>query len=215
LQRLLALQPFETARKIVILGPEARERLDELRGRGFDAYLIKPLRRASLIAQITAEAGGAAADTPDERGAPKAEGAGVAEGGFRILLAEDNQINALLATSLLTKHGHRVDQVGNGIEALEALARAPYDLVLMDVHMPELDGLEATRRLRAGHDPAADVPVIALTANAMDDDRARCLAAGMDDFVTKPVSPAELYRTVDRWAGGRHESGAADRGHGR
>ncbi|MFO0652366.1 MAG: ATP-binding protein [Polyangiales bacterium] len=107
----------------------------------------------------------------------------------RVLVAEDNAVNQKVITLMLKRLGHRVDAVANGAEALEALSRAPYDLVLMDVQMPEMDGLEATRQLRARGDR---VRVVALTANVSGDDRARCTAAGMDDFLSKPVREAAL-----------------------
>jgi CheY-like chemotaxis protein len=117
-----------------------------------------------------------------------------------VLVAEDNIVNQTIAAAMLRSLGHRPTLVATGREALEALAGGDYDLVLMDCNMPELDGLEATRRLRAGSSRARDarIPVIALTANAMDGDREACLAAGMDDFLSKPVSIATLREAVDR-----------------
>jgi two-component system, sensor histidine kinase and response regulator len=119
----------------------------------------------------------------------------------RILLAEDNSVNQLLALSVLARSGYRADAVGNGHEAIDALRKIPYDLVLMDCQMPELDGLEATRYIRSGQEAAIDpnVPIIALTAHAMKDDRERCLEAGMNDFVGKPFRPQELDEVITRW----------------
>jgi len=118
---------------------------------------------------------------------------------LRILLAEDNVVNQLYAVRILGKHGHEVIPVGNGREALESLQREQFDLVLMDVQMPEMDGLEATAAIRdrekAGQ-PA--VPIVAMTAYAMRGDRERCLDAGMDDYVTKPVKADELLEAIDR-----------------
>ncbi len=107
----------------------------------------------------------------------------------RVLVAEDNAVNQKVITLMLKRLGHRVDAVANGAEALEALSRAPYDLVLMDVQMPEMDGLEATRQLRARGEL---VRIVALTANVSGDDRARCTEAGMDGFLSKPVREAAL-----------------------
>ncbi|MFV2092300.1 MAG: response regulator, partial [Hyphomicrobiales bacterium] len=128
---------------------------------------------------------------------------------LHILLAEDNEINAMLAIALLTRDGHDVVRVEDGRSAVEELASSarnkPFDLVFMDVHMPELDGLEATRQIRAmslgnkKQGPAA-TPIIALTANAMAEDREHCLAAGMDDYLPKPLEQAELARVVNKWA---------------
>jgi signal transduction histidine kinase/CheY-like chemotaxis protein len=115
-----------------------------------------------------------------------------------VLVAEDNAVNQTIIDAMLRQLGHRSTLVGNGREALDTLARGDFDLVLMDCNMPEMDGLEATRRLRASGARNARIPIIALTANAMDGDRERCLAAGMDDFVAKPVTMATLRATIDR-----------------
>jgi PAS domain S-box-containing protein len=116
---------------------------------------------------------------------------------LRILLAEDNPINQLVARSLLTREGHQVTVVPNGAEAVAALRRQAFDLVLMDVQMPEMDGFEATAALRAEERGSVRrTPVIALTAHAMSGDRERCLAAGMDGYVTKPIRPKELLRAI-------------------
>jgi signal transduction histidine kinase/ActR/RegA family two-component response regulator len=123
--------------------------------------------------------------------------------GLSILVAEDNQVNQLVIDAMLKQLGHRVTLAANGRKALEALARESFDLVLMDCNMPELDGLEATRLLRAGEVGVLDahLPVIALTANAMDGDREICLAAGMNDFLSKPVSIAALRQAIERVRG--------------
>lgn len=114
-------------------------------------------------------------------------------GELRILLAEDNAINQRLAIRLLERAGHSVMAVSNGRAAVEAAARERFDLVLMDIHMPEMDGVEATRRIRAMERPSgAHLPVIAMTASAMLDDRELCVAAGMDSFLTNPISAADL-----------------------
>jgi signal transduction histidine kinase/CheY-like chemotaxis protein len=115
-----------------------------------------------------------------------------------ILVAEDNMVNQTIVDAMLRQLGHRATLVGTGREALEALASADFDLVLMDCNMPEMDGMEATRRLRKGGARDPRIPVIALTANAMDGDRERCLAAGMDDFVSKPVTISELRKAIER-----------------
>ena len=113
---------------------------------------------------------------------------------LRILLAEDNAVNQKVALRLLEQLGYRADVAWNGLEALEALERRPYDVVLMDVQMPELDGLDASRRICARW-PAEERPrIIAMTANALPEDREACFAAGMDDYVAKPIRPDELAR---------------------
>ena len=121
-----------------------------------------------------------------------------------MLLAEDNPINQKVALAMVEKLGYHADAVANGLEALDALGSRPYDLVLMDIQMPEMDGLEATAQVR---DPKSavrghDVPIVALTAAAMKGDREKCLAAGMNDYLTKPLRPEELGRMIERWAAG-------------
>jgi CheY-like chemotaxis protein/HPt (histidine-containing phosphotransfer) domain-containing protein len=131
----------------------------------------------------------------------------------RILLAEDNITNQLVAQGILKKLGLRADAVANGAEAIRALETLPYDLVLMDVQMPEMDGIEATKTIRSyelrirnekaaaegGVHPSPAIPIIAMTAHAMQGDRERCLAAGMNDYITKPVTPAALADVLDKW----------------
>jgi CheY-like chemotaxis protein len=115
-----------------------------------------------------------------------------------VLLAEDNPVNALLARALLGREGCTVDRVANGAEALAALSAAPYDLVLMDMRMPGMDGLTATRELRAR---GIRTPVVALTANAFEEDRRACLEAGMDDFLAKPLKRDTLAAKLEIWLG--------------
>jgi two-component system, sensor histidine kinase len=129
---------------------------------------------------------------------------------LRILLAEDNVSNQLIATSFLDRMGHRVDTVGNGREAVEAAASLPYDLILMDVQMPEVDGLEATRRIRNLVGPARITPIVALTANAFAQDERACREAGMDGFLSKPLEPSALAAAIVRHA--RAEYGDIDTG---
>ena len=113
---------------------------------------------------------------------------------MRVLLAEDNATNQKLALALLSRMGYRADVAANGVEALEALKRQPYDVVLMDVQMPEMDGLEATRRIVAA--AGARPRIVAMTANAMQGDREACLAAGMDDYITKPIRVEALVAAL-------------------
>ncbi|HEX6733554.1 MAG TPA: ATP-binding protein, partial [Azonexus sp.] len=125
-------------------------------------------------------------------------------GDLRVLLVEDNVINRKVAEALLGKLHCRCTSAVNGAEALARLAAEPFDLILMDCQMPVMDGFEATRRLRAGEAGAlaASLPVIAMTANAMQGDREQCLAAGMDDYLAKPVSRDELAAALTRWTSG-------------
>jgi CheY-like chemotaxis protein len=115
---------------------------------------------------------------------------------LQILVAEDNQVNQKVVVRVLNKLGYRPEVAANGVEALEALALRDFDVVLMDMQMPEMDGLEATRRIRARNGPRPWI--IAMTASAMEEDRRRCLEAGMDDFLSKPVAPLDLAEALER-----------------
>jgi CheY-like chemotaxis protein len=119
---------------------------------------------------------------------------------LRVLLAEDNAVNQKLAVRLLEKKGHSVFVAGDGLQAVEAHARETFDLILMDVQMPEMGGYEATAQIRQReHATGERVPIIALTAHALTGDRERCLEAGMDDYLTKPIEPAKLYAALEKW----------------
>jgi signal transduction histidine kinase/CheY-like chemotaxis protein len=158
---------------------------------GFDAFLTKPVRQQALLdclSDLIAD------KTPPAPAEVPADFANTGQGG-RVLLAEDNAINILLATALLEAGGHSVVTVTDGVQAVEAARLGGYELILMDVHMPVMDGLEATRRIRALGGGEASVPIVAMTANAMTSDRDECLAAGMDDFVSKPFD-AETFLTA-------------------
>lgn len=187
----------EAWRALVLLSPNERGAIEELRGIGFDGYLIKPVRQSTLMREIAR--GGRSVETvvsdADEKSARP-----VIDRALKILLAEDNQINAVLATTLIRRSGHKVDVAKNGEEAVAAAQSAAYDLVFMDMHMPQMDGLEASRRIRALKGPAANVPIIALTANAMPSDRQKCMAAGMNDFLSKPFEPGDIDDMLAKWA---------------
>jgi CheY-like chemotaxis protein len=120
----------------------------------------------------------------------------------RVLLAEDNVVNQKVATRMLEKLGCRIDVVANGLEAVEAVKRVPYDLILMDCQMPELDGFGAAARIREHERSGRHTPIVALTASVLESDRKRCLAAGMDDFLAKPVSLPTIAGALRRWCDG-------------
>jgi CheY-like chemotaxis protein len=180
--------------------PSARQHDDVARCRALNAesYLVKPVRlselRDSLLQALdmsTPQKASGQSRTPLRLRGGEA---------LRILLAEDNAVNQMVMLRLLNKRGHHVTVANTGKAALEALQRARFDLVLMDVQMPELDGFQATaeiRRLEAG--TADHVPIVALTAHAMSGDRERCIAAGMDGYMTKPINPEELDATLRRY----------------
>ena len=172
----------------------------------FAQVLIKPVRPSMLFDALMTTLG-TSAPAPDQRAARLSGTAGQATGKdlaaehpLRILLAEDNAVNQKLALRLLGQMGYRADVTGNGLEAIQALERthavAPYDVILMDVQMPEMDGLEATRAICARWPRGERPRIIAMTANAMQGDREMCLAAGMDDYVSKPIRVDELVRAL-------------------
>jgi len=169
------------------------------------AHLVKPVKQSELYDSIT-EALGVAAPAP---GAAQDKAALVATGPLRILLAEDSLANQKLAIGLLSKWGHQIELATNGREAFEkATSREPLDIILMDVQMPEMDGFEATRRIREFESSAGrpQIPIIAMTAHAMKGDRERCLEAGMNGYVSKPVRSAELSRTIAQFVRGELSS---------
>jgi signal transduction histidine kinase/ActR/RegA family two-component response regulator len=127
---------------------------------------------------------------------------------LRILIAEDNHVNQAVLRAMLSETRHTVDMVGNGAEAVAAVMRLPYDLVLMDVHMPEMDGVTATERIRELPGDAGRIPIVALTANAMKGDREKYLAAGMTDYVSKPINPRSLFAAIARVTGGDEAAAA-------
>ena len=166
---------------------------------GFAVALSKPIVQGKLLECVAQLCGvdGAVAPLPVAAGPAAAPGAAARDiGPLRILVVEDNQVNQLLATVLLSKAGHRIDIAANGLEALEAVSSGPYDVILMDVQMPEMDGIEATKRIRGMAGKVRDIPIIAMTANAMKGDRERLLAAGMNDYVSKPIDKGQLFLAI-------------------
>jgi CheY-like chemotaxis protein len=169
-------------------------------------YLTKPIKQADLRKAILEALGTPVPSEAAESGqapatslptAAPAQALRARRRRLRILVAEDNPVNQKLAATLLQKQGHLVTVAGNGGEALAALERQAFDLVLMDVQMPGMDGLEATRRIREREGAGPHLPIIAMTAYAMKGDRERCLAAGMNGYLTKPVHAADLLRAVE------------------
>ncbi|HEY1310628.1 MAG TPA: ATP-binding protein, partial [Pseudolabrys sp.] len=194
------LARHDSARRIVLIKPSERHELPALKARGFSGYLVKPVRAASLAARLRDD------DAFEDLLVATASQATLAPASGKnlsILVAEDNEINALLARVLLTRLGYRPVIAGHGEAAVESwtAARAagqPYDLVLMDVQMPGMDGLQAARRIRAAEAAAGDRPVrmLALTANAQSEDREACLAAGMDGLLVKPLDRERLCEAL-------------------
>jgi len=179
------------------LGLAISKRLAELMGGEMTVESAGPGRGSTFRFGIRAAA---VALAPAERaaGAPTIDAGMAGRHPLRILLAEDNAVNQKLALRLLQRMGYTAELAKNGIEALERVEASPYDVVLMDVQMPEMDGLEAARRIvaRAGTGPRPRL--VAMTANAMQGDREACLAAGMDDYVTKPIRVEALVEALMR-----------------
>jgi two-component system sensor histidine kinase/response regulator len=175
-----------------------RETIDAARRNGSAACFVQPLRQTTILDTLTRLLSGDTAArqrsaTPSETHTliqfPQA----------RILVVEDNAVNQRVAVALLQRMGCHVDVAGNGLEALDALGRVSYDMVLMDVQMPEMNGLEATAAIRHRESSNRRLPIVAMTANAHADQRTRCLDGGMDDYLVKPVRVAELARVCARW----------------
>ena len=160
---------------------------------GFAACLTKPAHRSELLRSLLIHAPTPVSPRPKTRKQSK--------GTYRILLAEDNIINQKVVAALLKKLDLRADTVANGEEALQALTTLPYDLVLMDVQMPEMDGLTATRRIRSADSAVQNhqIPIIAMTAHALKGDRDICMAAGMDDYLAKPITTESLTIVLEKW----------------
>ncbi|MGL4605050.1 MAG: response regulator [Iodobacter sp.] len=203
---------IETARQIqrLLLNPPPRivmvtaysrdDVLPQCKETGIEYVLTKPVN-ASVLLDVLMNLSG---DNPPAISSPAAIQNKIMAGS-RILLAEDNLINQMVAAELLRDAGFLVDVAANGLIALEMAQTKAYDLVLMDMQMPVMDGLEATRRLAALPELVL-LPVVAMTANAMQADRERCLAAGMVDFVTKPIEPEALFNTLQRWIRPGHKT---------
>ena len=201
---------------MVMLSSAGQQNAKRFHEAGFFAVMVKPVVRARQLLNVLQAAMNAAPRTIGECSAPvtsdtqttRAHAAPFIETTKitprRVLLAEDNVVNAKLAVRLLERLGCRVDVASNGHEALKMVQSIPFDLVFMDCQMPEMDGFEATRAIRAwenssrvGQSPATQLPIVALTANAMQGDRDRCLAAGMNDYITKPLSRSDLARVLE------------------
>jgi signal transduction histidine kinase/CheY-like chemotaxis protein len=174
------------------------------RAAGFVAYLVKPIAQSTLYDALSD-----AVHTRSREAEPSAASSAVEARSERLLVVEDNQVNQRLAMRQLLRLGFTAEAVGNGREAVDAQSRENYDLIFMDVQMPVMDGFEASAEIRR-HEIRSrrHVPIVAMTANALNEDRDACLAAGMDDYVSKPVSLANLRLVIDRWLP-QHDTAAA------
>ncbi|MYN10545.1 response regulator [Pseudoduganella aquatica] len=213
LQALARELQLERPPRLAMVTAFGREEvMAQARAAGIEDVLIKPVNASVLLNTLIRLLGGEyenAADNASLVGLPLLQSTAEALStiaGARVLLAEDNELNQQVATELLLDAGLLVDVAGNGLAVLDMVRKERYDIVLMDMQMPEMDGIEATRRLRAMPELDA-LPVVAMTANAMQSDRAQCLEAGMVDFVSKPIEPDELWRALLRWIPPRHAAG--------
>ena len=182
---------------LMLLTSLGRRAEDMAHGR-FTTSLTKPVKAAQLYETMLTMLGKTEVPQPVLPRRTTYDATMAARLPLRILLAEDNVVNQKVATKTLAKLGYRADMAANGFEVLDALARQPYDVVLMDVQMPELDGLEATRRIRSDVPSSRQPRIIAMTANAMQSDREQCMAVGMDDYLSKPVRIEELVSALER-----------------
>ena len=183
---------------------------DRWQGAGFTGRITKPIRQDELGAALAHALGFGSPPRASDRKADICKPCQASRAAVRILLAEDNPTNQEVALGILETLGYSADLVGDGRAALAALASKDYYLVLMDCQLPELDGYEACRLIRQTTTPVRNhgIPVIAMTAHALESDWARCLAAGMNDYVSKPVNPAALEQAIERWTSGMGEAEA-------
>ncbi len=161
---------------------------------GITSFLLKPVKQSELLDAIMLAMGVTAAEDETLSATPRKPLRRLRP--LSILLAEDSFVNQHLVVSLLEREGHAIDAVGNGREALAALAARNFDLVLMDVQMPKMDGLETTAAIRARERRGGHVPIVAMTAHALKGDRERCLEAGMDEYIAKPIHARQLIETI-------------------
>ncbi|MHB8903186.1 MAG: response regulator, partial [Thermoguttaceae bacterium] len=204
--------PIHGGTKLILLTSASRsgdsQRCREL---GISSHLMKPVKQSALLDAIAAAVGTAVID---DRPSKSAAGSSASEAGnpkpLKILLAEDNPVNQKFAVRVLEKRGHSVEVAATGKQAIEAWGRGQCDVVLMDVQMPEMDGFEATAWIRR-QEPTVGrrTPIIAMTAHAMKGDRERCLDAGMDGYVTKPIQAATMFAEIDRVLGQTEGTGGA------
>jgi CheY-like chemotaxis protein len=202
LARAIKASPDLAGTRLILLTSLGVSDRDAVAAAGIAAALTKPVRQSQLFDTLARVMGTAtpAVEHPEATGPRSgAEPTGPPATSARILVVEDSAVNQQVALGLLKKLGYHADAVATGLEALEALERIPYAVVLMDCQMPEMDGYEASTEVRRREGTARHTPIVALTAHAMQGDRERCLAAGMDDYISKPVRFDELAVALRRW----------------
>ncbi len=203
LARRIKQDPALAGTKLLLAMPLAsRMEPEALHRAGFDAALAKPAHQAALVdclAHLDRPSAAVASAAPAEPRLAPATGQPTRLADARLLLVEDSPVNHVVAEAMLSKQVRRIVTARNGAEAVASMQADDYDVVLMDIAMPEMDGIEATRIIRGLPSPKGDVPIIAMTAHAMAGDRERCLAAGMDDYLTKPVDRDRLIQALSHW----------------
>jgi len=209
--RTIRREPLTQGTKVVVLTSMGRRNeLSQVNEMGCSGYLLKPIKQSLLRETLELVLGSQPGEDQrvDGRRGSRITGPFIKNlkaRGLRILLAEDNEINQKMTRAMLSRYGHNVDLTLNGIEAVEAVQRTVYDLIFMDVQMPEMDGFTASQTIRRleeqGKLAAPHIPIVAMTAHALHGDRQRCLDAGMDDYVSKPLDPRKVLQAIERWAG--------------
>jgi two-component system sensor histidine kinase/response regulator len=204
LGRAIRSNPAHAHTRLIMLSSHGMQGDEDHAGAaGFDGFLLKPIKPSHLFNAIVDYSGTAPQEALHADSDRMTRHDSVVEDekkNLKILLVEDNITNQKVALMVMKKNGYRADAVNNGREALAALKRKRYDLVLMDVQMPEMDGFAATRAIRSSGEVYHNVPVIAMTANAMKGDREKCLEAGMDDYLPKPIVPQHLFDMLAKWS---------------
>lgn len=193
---LSSLRQAVTGRIIAAIDPSQRARADQIVSRGLDGFIMRPARSAPLAEALTGRDGEALASarqTLEQIGDSAARG-------MRVLVTDDNKINLQVARIMLEKAGYIVSAAEDGTSAVAAVEADDFEIILMDVQMPDMDGFEVTERIRSMGGVKAAIPVVAVTANAMPEHREECLEKGMDDFIAKPFDKVELLQLVARWA---------------
>ncbi|MBH0188699.1 MAG: PAS domain S-box protein [Nitrospira sp.] len=207
-RRIKVESPLSATRLILLTSLGRRGDAKAAQDAGIAAYLTKPIRQSQLYSCLSLVLANASPTVSGTAHPPAplitrhSLSEAQAQSRGHILVAEDNPINQKVAVKMIEKLGYRVDIAGNGREAVEALERIPYAVVLMDCQMPVLDGFQATTAIRRREAGGKRTPIIAMTANAMQEDREQCLKAGMDDFISKPVASKALAETLNRWMPG-------------
>ncbi len=197
IKMIRSVPAFTDLKVILATSGMAARKLSELQAMGFNTRLVKPVKQSDLFDSISTalfqekntEAATATKPRPTEGMTAVVPG--------RILVAEDNAVNQIVAVKMLESMGHSADVAANGREALNAVQKLPYDLILMDMQMPEMDGLQATQEIRALPGEVSKIPIVALTANAVQGDQERCLEAGMNDYISKPVEKQALFNILE------------------